>query len=138
MSSKSHNNFVGITFSVIGVLGVLATLNHFTLEKWLKEPKIISKERYEQIAEVLVPVAINCVRIEDLGTRGVTQDVIDQQCIKKHRKKDSNVEIQDVKNYNNYHSLQAQFQRFIEDAVALLGGGVSAVGVVAGIGYTKD
>jgi hypothetical protein len=147
MSSKGHNKFVGIAFAAFGVIGVAATVIHFTLAKSSEAGGIISKEDYENIAEIYVPIANanrdpakRCVPMESFGTSGVTKKITDRKCINSYDKEGvlSEKTLNQVADYNNFHSLQEKGRRAFGDVTALIGGGISVAGLLVGIGYTND
>jgi hypothetical protein len=133
MSTEGHNTWVGKVAIVTGISMACFAGDHFIRAK-VEESKIIPRERYEEIAESYVPIATECVRMEDFGTRGVTQNTRDRQCIGNQISKEN---LDNINNYNNYHKLSEQTGRLFKNVFA--GGliGIGAIGVACGAGYRE-
>ncbi len=134
MSTKGHNTRVGKVAIATGISMAVVGVFHFGGAKW-EESRIIPKERYEEIAQRYVPIATNCVRMENFGTRGVTQDTRDRRCIGDQIPQKN---LDAIGDYNQYHGLLAQTGRWSKNAVAcgLIVSGVIAAGII-GIGYRE-
>ena len=134
MSTKGHNTRVGKVAIVTGISMAVVGVCHFGGAK-LEESRIIPKERYEEIAQRYVPIATNCVRMENFGTRGVTQNTQDRQCIGDGISRET---LDAIGDYNRYHGLPAQTGRWINNAGAcgLIVGGVIVAGII-GLGYRR-
>jgi hypothetical protein len=134
MSTKRHNTRVGNIAIVTGISMACFAGDHFIGAK-VEESKIIPKERYEEIAQSYVPIATDCVRMENFGTRGVTQNTRDRQCIGDGISRET---LDAIGDYNNYHKLSEQTGRLFKNVSA--GGliGIGAIFVACGAGYRES
>ena len=148
MSSRDHNNFVGCTLTTIACLGVLTTVNHFTLAKLLESRGIISPEKYEKIADKYVKVSKpplrSCLPIELYGVAGATIQAETKLCLEDNQRKFDNKikitdqELKEISAYNKHHSLGEKAGRIVGDGVILLGGAVSIIVGLCGLGHTRN
>jgi hypothetical protein len=133
MSTEGHNTWVGKVAIVTGISMACFAGDHFIRAK-VEESKIIPRERYEEIAQSYVPIATECVRMEDFGTRGVTQNTRDRQCIGDGISRET---LDAIGDYNRYHGLPAHTGRLSKNVVALAFIGIGAIGVACGAGYRE-
>ncbi len=133
MSTRKHNMRIGNIAIVTGISMASFALCHFGGAKW-QESRIIPRERYEEIAESYVPIATECVRMEDFGTRGVTQNTRDRQCIGNQISKEN---LDNINNYNNYHKLSEQTGRLFNNVSAGVLIGIGAIVGACGAGYRE-
>jgi hypothetical protein len=124
---------IGNIAIVTGISMASFALCHFGGAKW-QESRIIPRERYEEIAESYVPIATECVRMEDFGTRGVTQNTRDRQCIGNQISKEN---LDNINNYNNYHKLSEQTGRLFNNVSAGVLIGIGAIVGACGAGYRE-
>ena len=134
MSTKGHNTRVGKVAIATGISMAVIGVCHFGGAKW-EESRIIPKERYEEIAQSYVSIATGCVRMENFGTRGVTQNTQDRQCIGGQIPQEN---LDAIGDYNQYHGSLAQAGRLSKNVIALGLIGVGVIGgVLLGIGYRE-
>lgn len=133
MSTRKHNMRIGNIAIVTGISMASFALCHFGGAKW-QESRIIPRERYEEIAESYVPIATDCVRMKNFGTRGVTQNTRDRQCIGDGISRET---LDAIGDYNRYHGLPAQTGRLSKNVVALAFIGIGAIVGACGAGYRE-
>jgi hypothetical protein len=133
MSTEGHNTRVGKVAIVTGISMAVLAVCHFDAAK-REESRIIPRERYEEIAQSYVPIATECVRMEDFGTRGVTQNTRDRQCIGDGISRET---LDAIGDYNRYHGLPAHTGRLSKNVVALAFIGIGAIVGACGAGYRE-
>jgi hypothetical protein len=135
MSTKRHNTRVGNIAIVTGISMACFAGGHFIGAK-VEESKIIPKQKYEQIARRYVPIAGNCVKMENYGMAGAKETVRQDMCINAQNPSGS-LPLQEIRDYNEYHHPWSVTGRWAKNFIACgMGGVVGALGAI-GAGYRE-
>jgi hypothetical protein len=135
MSTQSHNRRIGDIFIVTAISMAYVAVCHFGGAK-VEESKIIPKKKYEEIARRYVPIAENCVKMENYGIGGVTETVRQDMCINAQNPSGS-LPLQEIRDYNEYIHPWSGTGRWAKNFIACGMGGVAGVLGAIGVGFRR-
>ncbi len=135
MSTEGHNTWVGKVAIVTGISMACVAVCHFGGAK-VEESKIIPKTKYEEIARRYVPIAGNCVKMENYGIGGVTETVRQDMCINAQNPSGA-LPLQEIRDYNGYNHPWSGTGRWAKNFIACGMGGVAVVLGAFGVGFRR-